>query len=392
MLKTIFLTASQGDEGKNFEHIMRVIFLSRYSALTMMVTSKANFDRYLCSGTKMVRSPFSGKLGLIVYSTYWLFKQRNNLNDVILVCEPTVAGIVGFIAKYFANIKWVVDAWDIPIRHIKHPDISDKFTELRMAATRLIMKLAYKQADLFIVGIKPDFQFKYYQIPESKILAWQTTIWMPDHHEDIVEKEDRFFTILCMKSSHSHECGLDILLQAFSSFKDKAPNARLWVIGNIREDAEIAIRDFRDVNNVEYFGFLEHCELMGMIKQAHLCVIPWRDEVDNAQLYPTKVMEYMTEGKVVLAARVAGISDMITDGEDGLLHRAGDAEDLADKMFILYKDKELRKRLSNNARKYHPRFDTIRKHEKILNTFKWLANDSSVIDLNTITEENYVWK
>lgn len=384
MLKSIFITASQGDEGRNFEHIMRIIFLSRFSAFTMIVTSGANFDRYLHPGTKTVRSPFSGKLGLIFYSTYWLFKQRKNLDDVILVCEPTVTGVVGFIAKYFANIKWIVDVWDIPIRHIKSPDTVNGFAEFRIALTRLVMRFAYKTADLFIVGIKPDFQFEFYRIPKRKILAWQTTIWLPERSKDISDNECSPFYVLCMKSVHSHECGLDILLQAFSIFKAHAPDARLWIIGKIREDAESSIKQFTAVEDVEYFGFLEHRQLMDMIRQAHVCVIPWRNEVDNAQLYPTKVMEYMTEGKVVLAAKVAGISEMIADGEDGILHRAGDADDLAAKMLSLYENKELRKRLSDNARKYHPRFDTIRKHEEIFNALKRLVNDDSSTDLTEI--------
>ncbi|WP_129127852.1 glycosyltransferase [Geomonas oryzae] len=388
MFKSIFITASQGDEGQNFEHIMRVIFLSRFSALTIIVTSGANFDRYLHPGTKTVRSPFSGKLGLIFYSTYWLFKHRKYLDDAILVCEPTVTGVVGFIAKHFANIKWIVDVWDIPIRHIKSPDTVNGLAEFRIALTRRVMRLVYKTADLFIVGIKTNFQFEFYRIPERKILAWQTTIWLPEQSMDASDNEFSPFNVLCMKSLHSHECGLDILLRAFSIFKAQAPDSRLWIIGKIREDAESSIKQFAAVEDVEYFGFLEHKQLMNMIRRANVCVIPWRNEVDNAQLYPTKVMEYMTEGKVVLAAKVAGISEMIVDGEDGILHRAGDADDLAGKLFTLYKDKELRKRLSDNARKYHPRFDTIRKHEEIFNALKRLVNDDSATDLTGIRPLN----
>lgn len=379
MLKTIFLTASKGDEGKNFEHVMRVIFLSRYSDLTMLITSKADFDRYLSPGTKTARSPFSGKFGLIIFSIYWLFNQRKNLNDVILVSEPSVVGIVGPLAKLFAHIKWVVDVWDIPIRH---HGTSSKLTKLRIKVTRLLMKLAYRKADLFIVGIRPDFQFRYYRVPTSKILAWQTTIWIPEKSEDKFEEEDDgHFNILCMKSDHIPSCGLDILLQAFLKVRQQLPNARLWIIGRIREDVTEAIKDFRNLEGVEFFGFQEHSKVMQLIRQAHLCVIPWRDDVDLAQAYPTKVMEYMTEGKIVLAARITAISDMIKDGQDGVLHVPGDPEDLADKILSLYEDKDLRQRLADSARKYHWKFDTIRKHEEVFRVLQSLVNDTSAVDV-----------
>jgi glycosyltransferase involved in cell wall biosynthesis len=382
MLKTIFLTASKGDEGKNYEHIMRIIFLSRYSELTMLITSKADFNRYLSPGTKTVRSPFAGKFGLMVFSSYWLFNHRKMLNDVILVSEPSALGIVGFLGKLFAKIKWVVDVWDIPIRHNIN---SNKLTQLRIWVTRVLMKLSYKKADLFIVGIRPDFQFRYYQIPERKILAWQTTIWVPSKSEDnFVAEDDGDFNILCMRSLHFPACGLDILMQAFLKIKKQLPNAHLWIIGKIREDVEEAIKDFRKLEGVEFLGFLEHSKVMQLIRQAHLCVIPWRDDVDLAQAYPTKVMEYMTEGKVVLAARIASISDMIEDGKDGLLHRPGDPEDLADKILSLYEDKALRQRLAEHARKYNWKFDTIRKHEEIFRVLKSMVHDTSAVDVHAI--------
>ena len=385
MLKTIFLTASKGDEGRNYEHIMRIIFLSRYSDLTMLITSKADFNRYFTPGTKTVRSPFSGKFGLIVFSTYWLLKHRRNLKDVILISEPSVIGIVGFLAKLFADIKWVVDVWDIPIRHQKYLFNRSRLTELRIRVTRFLMKLAYEKTDLFIVGIRPDFQLRYYQIPEGKILAWQTTIWIPNKSENnFVAEENGYFNLLCMRSLHFPACGLDILMQAFLKVKKQLPNARLWIIGEIREDVKETIKDFRKLEGVEFLGFLQHSKVMQLIRQAHLCVIPWRDDVDLAQAYPTKVMEYMTEGKVVLAAKIAAISEMIEDGQNGVLHQPGDPEDLADKILRLYKDKALRLRLAANARRYHPKFDTIRKHEEIFKVLKNLVNDTSPVDVSTI--------
>lgn len=383
MLRTIFLTSSTGVEGVNFEHIMRVIFLSKFSNLTMLVTSKADFKRYLSIGTRNAHSPFSGKLGLIVYSIYWLFKNRQNLEGTILLTEPSIIGLVGFMAKLFANIKWVVDVWDIPIRYTR----DSKLTKMRIWATRHLMKLAYRKADLFIVGIRPDFQFKFYQVPESKMLRWQTTIWIPEKEaENLDEETDGHFNILCMKSLHTPACGLDILLQAFLKIRDRLHNVRLWIIGRIRQDAEEPIKNFRKLEDVTFYGFLEHGEVMQLIRQAHLTVIPWRDDVDLAQAYPTKVMEYMTEGKVVLAARLAAISDMIADGQDGRLHRPGDPEDLAAKILSLYHDEELRRRLADNAQKYHGRFDTIRKHEEIFRVLKTLVNDQEPVEVNTMTE------
>jgi glycosyltransferase involved in cell wall biosynthesis len=326
----------------------------------------------------------------MLFSCYWLFKRRKELGKAIILTEPSALGITGFFAKIFVpNIKWVVDVWDIPIRHQKNLINRRRLTELRIRITRFLMKLVYKRADLFIVGIRPDFEFRYYEVPKSKILAWQTTIWIPDQRGDNGMKEDGYFNILCMRSMHTPACGLDILLGAFANVRKQIGNARLWIIGKIREDAEQMIRGFRNLEGVEFYGFLEHSNVMRLIRRAHLCVIPWYDDVDLAQAYPTKVMEYMTEGKVVLAARIAAISDMIRDREDGLLHRPGDPDDLAEKIVCLYKDKALRLRLAENARRYHRQFDTVCKHEEIFRVLKSLVNDRSPVDVRELDKRAF---
>jgi glycosyltransferase involved in cell wall biosynthesis len=377
MLKTIFLTSSTGVEGKNYEHIMRVIFLSRFTKLTLLTSSQADFRRYLSAGTQVVKAPFLGKLGLMAYAPYWVWKNRRELKNACLFTEPSVIGLVGFLAKKIADLKWIVDVWDIPIRYTG----GKKFRRLRITVTRHLLRWAYKKADLFIVGIRPDMEFQFYRVPQEKILLWQTTIWIPENKQYRPKRgDDKTFNIICMKSMHDPACGLDVLLRAFQKIKGVIPGARLWIIGKVRADAAEIIKDVNDIEGVEFFGFLEHDKVMRLIQESHLAVIPWHNEIDLAQPYPTKVMEYMTEGKVVLAARVAGIADMIKDGEDGLLFAPGDADHLAENIVKLYKDRSLRERLAAKARLYHPRFDTVRKHEEIFRALKKLVHDTSDYD------------
>lgn len=362
--------------------MMRIYFLSRVTDLTMLITPRSDYRRHLSPDTKTFCSLFSGKLGLLAFSAYWLFRNRRDLDNAVILTEPTFLGILGFWAKLFSNIKWVVDVWDIPIRHLGN---WGKLIKWRIWATRVLMKFMYRKADLFIVGIRPELQFRYYQVPERKILAWQTAIWLPTQKEkNWVDEDDEYFNILCMKSIHTPECGLDTLSQAFLQVRKQIPKVRLWIIGKILEEVEKDVQELRRLEEVEILGYLEHEKVMQLIRRAHLCVIPWHNDVDLAQLYPTKVMEYMTEGKVVLAARVAGIAEMILDGEDGLLHRPGDPADLAEKILKLYGDEALRRRLADNARRYHPKFDTYCQHEAVIKAIQGLVHDTSNIDVYTL--------
>ena len=385
MLKTVFLTGSTGKEGKNFEHIMRIIFLSRFTDLTLPIMAGADFQRYLSPGTRVLRSPFSGKIGLILFSTYQLWKQRKELSSAIIITEPSVVGLVGFFAKFFSKIKWVVDVWDIPIRHNMK---SNPLTRVRIKATRRLMKFVYKWADLFIVGIRPDFEFQFFQIPKDKLLCWQTTIWVPKIKEfSLPEADEDGFNILCMKSTHNYSCGVDILLQAFAEVKKFIPQARLWIIGNLLPEVEESIKPYGDMSGVEFLGFLDHQVVMKLIRRSHVCIIPWRHDVDLAQTYPTKVMEYLTEGKAVIAPRLAAIEEMIVDEENGILFQPGNSDELSEKIIKLYQDKDLRKKLKKNAIQYNIKFDTIIKHKEIFERLKNIVRDEFKINTSLIDNE-----
>ena len=52
-----------------------------------------------------------------------------------------------------------------------------------------------------------------------------------------------------------------------------------------------------------------------------------------------------------------GPKDIIRDGEDGLLAKNGDVEDLAEKICLLIERDELRKRMGSRAREHVRRFD-----------------------------------
>ena len=66
---------------------------------------------------------------------------------------------------------------------------------------------------------------------------------------------------------------------------------------------------------------------------------------------PFNVMEAMYAGLPVVASQVKGHTDLITDGETGLLYPYGDAEGCAQRVWRLMGSTELRRGLVENARK-----------------------------------------
>lgn len=67
---------------------------------------------------------------------------------------------------------------------------------------------------------------------------------------------------------------------------------------------------------------------------------------------PLKPLEAMAMQKAVIGSDVGGIRELVTDEVTGLLHRAGDIDDLAAKILRLVDDGELRRRLGVQARNW----------------------------------------
>jgi glycosyltransferase involved in cell wall biosynthesis len=62
-------------------------------------------------------------------------------------------------------------------------------------------------------------------------------------------------------------------------------------------------------------------------------------------------LEAMACSRPVVAADIGGLVETITDGSNGFLFAAGDADALAEKLLILYREPETRRRLGQQARK-----------------------------------------
>ena len=70
----------------------------------------------------------------------------------------------------------------------------------------------------------------------------------------------------------------------------------------------------------------------------------------NPDPLPTVVLEAMSTGKPIVGYRHGGICEMVKDGYNGFLAKIRDVKDLSEKISILLKDDDLRKKMGENSR------------------------------------------
>ena len=137
--------------------------------------------------------------------------------------------------------------------------------------------------------------------------------------------------------------GLEVLLDAVPLVLERCEDFRLVLFGRADQSWH---RRFTETPGVEYRGSVPRSRVLEAYRDARLAVVPsiWPEPLART------VLEALAAGVPLVASRSGGITDAVTDEDDGLLVPPGDAEALASAIARLWDDDVLRSRLARNAR------------------------------------------
>lgn len=134
------------------------------------------------------------------------------------------------------------------------------------------------------------------------------------------------------------------LVRAFAQVKKVVPDAILDIAGPApdKEYFELVQRHIDpDVeSSIIFHGNKKGDELPQLMRDAAVAVL-----FSVYENLPVAIAEAMALGKPIVATRVGGIGEMITDGEQGFLVESEDEHALVEKLVTLLSDSALRKRM-----------------------------------------------
>lgn len=166
------------------------------------------------------------------------------------------------------------------------------------------------------------------------------------------ERNNDKFIIIYPGSLSWHQ-GLDIAIKAFASIKDQAPEVEFHIYGegdSKRSLIDLVYQLGLD-GRVLFKESLPIDKIADVMSKADIGVVPKRANTFGNEAFSTKILEFMALGIPVIISRTR-IDQFYFDESLVTFFESENVKDLADKMLLLIKDKNLRETKITNSLKY----------------------------------------
>ncbi len=138
--------------------------------------------------------------------------------------------------------------------------------------------------------------------------------------------------------------GLEYLLRAAPGIIARHPNAEIVIAGDgpLRRDLESLVDQLMVKSHVRFVGNISWTETHRYFNMSDVVVIPSvRDQEGNVDGLPNVLLEAMSCGRPIVATRVAGLPEVITDRVNGLLVEEKNPQQLAEAVSELLSSPQL---------------------------------------------------
>lgn len=138
----------------------------------------------------------------------------------------------------------------------------------------------------------------------------------------------------------SHEKGIEILIEVAKKYKDLkfAAAGDFHTMGNLIEHLPV---------NFKLLGHCDAVKLREFYKNSRFIVLPTK----CYEGFPMVLLEAMLMSKAVICSNIGGLSEIVDDGDTGLLFSPGNVDDLGEKINKLWNEPELCRKMGHAGRR-----------------------------------------
>lgn len=204
---------------------------------------------------------------------------------------------------------------------------ADAVLTVNQACKKVFSARSSPSAKVSVIMNSPDAEIFQYRAaaPESLFKRDNSEPFVIMYHGSLVERH-----------------GLDLAITALGKIKASVPKAELRVYGRgtpYLEQVMDSVRKSEVRDAVRYLGPRKLEQIVEAIRGCDVGIIPNRRSIFTELNTPTRIFEYLSQGKPVIAPRAPGILDYFGPTEL-ILFELGDADDLARKIEYVFDNPE----------------------------------------------------
>jgi glycosyltransferase involved in cell wall biosynthesis len=242
--------------------------------------------------------------------------------------------------------------YSTPLNFFNTSELKDTLFTQPMWAS--LTKFEYKNADRVVAVSKSvaDEVIHYFHVNPQRVRVIPNGVHNPFKTNNVDEEDGLILSIgrLIWRK------GFAYLIKAMPAVLKEYSNARLSIVGSGSYDQQLVelTKKLGVAQAVTFHPVMQKEDLFRLYLKAQVYVQP--------SLYEplgNTVLEAMASGKPVVASRVGGIPEAITDQKSGLLIDPYSSEQIAQKIILLLSDAAYRKTLGQSAK------------EKVSRDFSW---------------------
>ena len=213
---------------------------------------------------------------------------------------------------------------------------------------------------------------QYYNVKSDKISIITNGTEVKNYQESNLDSDQIIFS-----GAMYHHRGIDILLEAVTGVVKEKAETKFVLLGNGPELNQLKkiTSEKKLEENVDFKGWIDRNEIPKYLAASSIGIGPLRSTEVTKHALPIKVLEYMSAGLPIIAAKDTLPEDVLEEGKNGFFIK--DSKELGKKILELLNNEELRKRMGKNSKEMVSKFDwknvtelVIQEAEKIISLSK----------------------
>lgn len=234
------------------------------------------------------------------------------------------------IMKHYRHVNTVMGKLLINLKRW-----SAKYYELATRADRLVVVTE---------AAKQDIVARTKKNPNSVIVVSNSV--RPEEflsspvQSDIVDRMQNSFNLIYIGDT-SLRRGTDTAIRSVAIIKEKIPTVKLWLIGksSADEDLKKLATQMNLSSHIEFEGWQNPTRFLSYLQNTNVALSPLKRNLHHDTTYANKLFQYMVCGKPLVVSDSTAQANLVSEEHCGLVHKADDPHDLAEKIFYLYQNK-----------------------------------------------------